>query len=43
LKKFQLVDQEWTPETGELSPTLKVKRRFLNDKYKEKIALLFEE
>ncbi|MAZ94375.1 MAG: long-chain fatty acid--CoA ligase [Bacteroidales bacterium] len=43
LKKFQLVDQEWTPETGELSPTLKVKRQFLSDKYKEKIALLFEE
>lgn len=43
LKKFQLVSSEWTPETGELSPTLKVKRRYLNDKYKDKLELLFEE
>lgn len=43
LKKFQLVSEEWTPETGELSPTLKVKRRFLNEKYADKINKLFEE
>ncbi|MBC8321705.1 MAG: long-chain fatty acid--CoA ligase [Bacteroidetes bacterium] len=42
LKKFELVCQEWTPETGELSPTLKVKRKFLKEKYKAKLDKLYE-
>ncbi len=41
LKKFKLVSEEWTPETGELSPTLKVKRKFLTEKYQDKIDSLF--
>ncbi|NOX84580.1 MAG: long-chain fatty acid--CoA ligase [Chlorobi bacterium] len=41
LKKFELVCQEWTPETGELSPTLKVKRRFLKEKYKTKLDRMY--
>ncbi len=41
LKKFKLVSEEWTPETGELSPTLKVKRKFLTEKYQDKINSLF--
>lgn len=41
LKKFELVCHEWTPETGELSPTLKVKRRFLKEKYRIKIDRLY--
>ena len=41
LKKFELVCQEWTPETGELSPTLKVKRRFLKEKYRIKLDRLY--
>ena len=33
IKKFKLVCEEWTPETGELSPTLKLKRRIVTKKY----------
>lgn len=33
IKKFRLVCDEWTPMTGELSPTLKLKRRYLLKKY----------
>ncbi len=41
IKKFELVCQEWTPESGELSPTLKVKRRFLKEKYQIKLDRLY--
>lgn len=33
IKRIRLVAEEWTPATGEMSPTLKLKRRFLNEKY----------
>ncbi len=35
IKRFRLVHEEWTPFTGELSPTLKVKRKFIDEKYKD--------
>ncbi len=41
LKKFELTCQDWTPETGELSPTLKVKRKFIKEKYKIKLDRLY--
>jgi len=41
IKKFELTCQEWTPETGELSPTLKVKRKVLKEKYKIKLDRLY--
>ncbi len=41
LKKFELTCQDWTPETGELSPTLKVKRKVLKEKYKIKLDKLY--
>lgn len=41
IKKFELTCQEWTPESGELSPTLKVKRRFIKEKYQTKFDLLY--
>jgi len=41
IKKFELTCEEWTPETGELSPTLKVKRKFLKEKYKIKLDRLY--
>lgn len=31
--RFRLVADEWTPNSGELSPTLKLKRKFINQKY----------
>jgi len=33
IKSFRLVADTWTPESGELSPTLKLKRRVLKKKY----------
>jgi long-chain acyl-CoA synthetase len=33
IKRFRIVCDEWTPQTGEMSPTLKLKRRVLYDKY----------
>ncbi|PLX04384.1 MAG: long-chain fatty acid--CoA ligase [Marinilabiliales bacterium] len=41
IKKFELTCSEWTPETGELSPTLKVKRKVLKEKYKIKLDRLY--
>jgi long-chain acyl-CoA synthetase len=41
IKKFALTCQEWTPDTGDLSPTLKVKRNFLMQKYQMKIEFLY--
>jgi len=34
IKRFRLVPDEWSPVTGELSPTLKLKRQYIADKYK---------
>ena len=33
IKRFRLVCEEWDPQSGELSPTLKLKRKFLYKKY----------
>jgi long-chain acyl-CoA synthetase len=41
IKKFELTCQEWLTETGELSPTLKVKRKFLKVKYKIKLDRMY--
>lgn len=41
IKRFRLVCSEWTPGTGELSPTLKLKRKFLYEKYDHIIREIF--
>ena len=41
IKQFRIVSDDWTPDSGELSPTLKLKRRVLLDKYKELISDIF--
>lgn len=41
IHKWALTCQEWTPDTGELSPTLKLKRKFLKKKYKMKLDYLY--
>lgn len=38
IKNFIIVPEEWGPDTGELSPTLKLKRNFIFKKYMEQIA-----
>ena len=35
INRFRLVPDEWSPSTGELSPTLKLKRKFITDKYQK--------
>ncbi len=37
IQRFALVADDWTIETGELSPSLKLKRRVVMEKYKELI------
>jgi long-chain acyl-CoA synthetase len=34
IKRFRLVPDEWSPATGELSPTLKLRRQFITEKYR---------
>jgi long-chain acyl-CoA synthetase len=41
LNRFKLVVDEWAPVTGELSPTLKLRRQFIQNKYKDLIAQIY--
>jgi long-chain acyl-CoA synthetase len=41
IRRFRLVSEEWTPNTGELSPTLKLKRKFLTQRYEKLIEEIF--
>lgn len=41
IKRYRLVTDAWASHTGELSQTLKLKRNFLADKYKEIIEEIF--
>ncbi|HEY4009107.1 MAG TPA: long-chain fatty acid--CoA ligase, partial [Acidobacteriaceae bacterium] len=43
IKKVALVPEEWTPESGELTPSMKLKRRVINEKYKNKIERMYGE
>ena len=41
ISRFRLVEDEWTPASGELSPTLKLKRRYIHEKYKDLIDEIY--
>ncbi len=43
LKRFRVVAEEWTQETGELTPSMKLKRRVLTSRYATEIAELYED
>lgn len=41
IKKFELVETVWGIDTGELTPTLKLKRRIIKDKFKDLIERIY--
>jgi len=41
IKYFRILPHDFSVETGELTPTMKVKRRFVNEKYKQIIDLMY--
>jgi long-chain acyl-CoA synthetase len=41
IKKFAILPVDFTPEGGELTPTLKVKRKVVSDKYKKELEGLY--
>ncbi len=43
VKKIALLENELTVESGELTPTLKVKRRVIDEKYRDVIDRLYAE
>lgn len=43
IKKFAILDQDFSIESGELTPTLKVKRKFTSEKYKYILDQFYQE
>lgn len=41
IRRWTLLDAEWTAESEELTPTMKLKRRVIGDKYAEEIDKLY--
>jgi long-chain acyl-CoA synthetase len=41
INRFRLVHDEWSPASGELSPTLKLRRRFIQEKYQSLIEQVY--
>ena len=43
VKRWQLLPVEWTAESEELTPTLKLRRRIIHHKYADEISALYEQ
>jgi long-chain acyl-CoA synthetase len=41
IKRYAVLPTAWTPESGEVTPTLKLKRRVIHDRYADEIAALY--
>jgi len=41
IKRYKLIPDVWSSETGELSPTLKLKRKFISEKYSSLINEIY--
>ena len=42
IKKFVIIPEEFTTEGGELTPTMKLKRRIINEKYAKEIESMYQ-
>lgn len=42
IKKFVIVSDEWNPETGQVTPSLKVRRALVLDRYSDSIDRMYE-
>ncbi|MEO6730404.1 MAG: long-chain fatty acid--CoA ligase [Ferruginibacter sp.] len=42
IKRFELLPREWTIDSGELTPTLKLKRKVIMEKYKDVIGRIYD-
>jgi long-chain acyl-CoA synthetase len=42
VKKFRILPVEWTAQSEELTPTLKLRRRVITQKYVREIAEIYE-
>lgn len=42
VKKFELISDSWNVESGELSPTLKLRRKFILKKHEDLVAKIYE-
>jgi long-chain acyl-CoA synthetase len=43
IKKFTLLPNEWTVDTKELTPTMKIKRKIITEKYAKEIAEMYND
>ena len=43
VKRFRVVAEEWAQETGELTPSMKLKRRVITERYAAVIDALYED
>lgn len=41
IKKFELLSQDWSIETGELTPKLSLKRKVIQEKYRDEIERIY--
>jgi len=41
VKKFRLIEQKLSPEDEELTPTMKLKRKLVNEKYRDLIESMY--
>lgn len=42
IKRYHLLPDEWTQQNSALSPTLKIKRNVIGERYKKEIEQLFK-
>ena len=43
VKRYRLLTEEWGPDTGELTPSLKLRRRVVREKYLKELEALYQD